>query len=137
MSIRLQIIIAVVIVLALVHIVNLIRKGRLELKYALVWFFVGILMLLLDLIPGILGWLSGLLGITLPINTLFTFGFAFVLLIIFTQTIVITNLTRSVKRLTQEVGLVNKRLEDALTNPKNVQENNGMPDASIQEDRHA
>ena len=39
-------------------------------------------------------------------------GLLFVLMIIFSQTIVISNLTRKCKRLTQEVGLLYKKVED-------------------------
>ena len=48
MSIRLQIIIAVIIVMALCVIVNMIRKKRLELRYALAWLIVGVGVLILD-----------------------------------------------------------------------------------------
>ena len=42
MSVKIQIIIAVLIICALIVIIDMIRKKRLELSYALSWLFVGI-----------------------------------------------------------------------------------------------
>ena len=112
MSPRLQVVIAGAAIVAILYIGNLVRVRRLELKYALIWFLVGILLLIFDLFPGLLPIMSTALGITLPINMLTFLGLVFVLMIIFSQTIVISNLTRKSKRLTQEVGLSYKKVED-------------------------
>ena len=111
MSLRLQVVIAIAAVIAILYIGNLVRIRRLELKYALIWFLVGILLLIFDLFPGLLPVMSRTLGITLPINMLTFLGLIFVLMLIFSQTIVISNLTRKCKRLTQEVGLLYKKVE--------------------------
>ena len=105
MSLRLQVVIAIGAIIAILYIGNLVRIRRLELKYALIWFFVGLLLLIFDLFPGLLTIMSQTLGITLPINMLTFLGLLFVL-------IVISNLTRKCKRLTQEVGLLYKKVED-------------------------
>lgn len=112
MSLRLQVVIAIAAVVAILYIGNLVRIRRLELKYALIWFFVGILLLIFDLFPGLLQVMTQALGITLPINMLTFLGLLFVLMIIFSQTIVISNLTRKCQRLTQEVGLLYKKVDD-------------------------
>lgn len=112
MSLRLQVVIAIAAVVAILYIGNLVRIRRLELKYALIWFFVGILLLIFDLFPGLLQVMTQALGITLPINMLTFLGLLFVLMILFSQTIVISNLTRKCQRLTQEVGLLYKKVDD-------------------------
>ena len=114
MTTEIQVIIIILAGLGILYIGNLVRVRRLELKYALVWFFVGVLVILFAANKDWLQSLSKLLGIELPINMLFFAGFIFVLMIIFTQTIVISNLTRRVKRLTQEVGMLNKRIDDMI-----------------------
>ena len=112
MTIKLQIVIAIIDIIALLYIGNMVRKRRLELKYALVWFLVAVLLLIFDIFPRLLNGLTSLLGIALPINMLFFLGFGFTLMIIFSQTIVISNLTRKDKRLTQEIALLNKRVDE-------------------------
>ena len=112
MTDRLQILIAGVALVAFIYVGNKVRKRVIELKYALVWFFVAVLLIVMDLFPETLGWLAGFLGITLPINMLVLFGFGFVLLILYTFTIVITNQDRRIKRLIQEVAFLNYRVDD-------------------------
>lgn len=114
MTPKLQLVVAVVVIIALLYIGNLVRKRRLELKYALIWFLVAVLLLIFDLFPRLLNGLTALLGIALPINMLFFLGFGFTLMIIFSQTIVISNLTRKCKRLTQEVAMANRRIDDII-----------------------
>ena len=119
MSLRLQVVIAIGAIVAILCIGNLVRIRRLELKYALIWFFVGILLLIFDLFPGLLQVMTQALGITLPINMLTFLGLLFVLMILFSQTIVISNLTRKCQRLTQEVGLLYKKVDDLKKDQKN------------------
>ena len=114
MTTEIQVIIIVMAGMGLLYIGNLVRVRRLELKYALIWFLVGVLVIIFAANKHWLQSLSSFLGIELPINMLFFAGFIFVLMIIFTQTIVISNLTRRVKRLTQEVGMLNKRIDDMI-----------------------
>ncbi len=109
---RLQILIAIVTLLAFLYVANKVRKRVVELKYALVWFLVTFLLFIMDLFPESLGELARFFGITLPINMLVLFGFGFVLLILYTFTIVITNQDRRIKRLIQEVALLNYRVDD-------------------------
>lgn len=119
MSLRLQVVIAIGAIAAILWIGNLVRIRRLELKYALIWFLVGILLLIFDIFPGLLQVMTQALGITLPINMLTFLGLLFVLMILFSQTIVISNLTRKCQRLTQEVGLLYKKVDDLKTEQKN------------------
>ncbi len=114
MTTEIQVIIIVLAGIGILYIGNLVRVRRLELKYALIWFLVGVLVIIFAANKHWLQSLSDFLGIELPINMLFFAGFIFVLMIIFTQTIVISNLTRRVKRLTQEVGILNKRIDDII-----------------------
>ena len=119
MSLRLQVVIAIGAIAAILCIGNLVRIRRLELKYALIWFLVGILLLIFDLFPGLLQVMTQALGITLPINMLTFLGLLFVLMILFSQTIVISKLNRKRQRLTQEVGLLYKKVDDLKTEQRN------------------
>ena len=108
MNIRIQIIIAVGIDLALSMIVNMIRKKALELRYALAWLIVGTGVFVLDLFPGLMDWLAKLLGIASPVNMLFFLGFCFALMIIFTLTVAISRMSNRIKELAQELALEEK-----------------------------
>lgn len=112
MNSRIQIIVAIVIVLALCVIVNMIRRKALELRYALTWLGVGVVVLILDLFPGLMAYLSKLMGIALPSNMLFFLGFCFSLAIIFGLTIAVSRMSNRINDLTQEMALYMKREEE-------------------------
>ena len=112
MSVRLQLIIAVIIVMALCVIVNMIRKKRLELRYALAWLVVGVGVLVLDCFPQLISWIAKTLGIASPVNMLFFLGFCFALMIIFVLTIAVSRSSIRIKELTQELALLEKRINE-------------------------
>lgn len=105
MNIRIQILIFIVVLIALLIIVNMIRTKKLELKYALSWLFVGCGILILDLCPSLVSSIAGLCGVVVPINMLFFLGFCFSLIIIFTLTVTISRMSIKLKDLTQEIAL--------------------------------
>lgn len=112
MNIRIQIIVAVGILIALSVIVNMIRKKKLELRYALAWLLVGASILILDCFPQLIAWLSNQLGIVSPMNMLFFFGFCFSLIILFVLTIAMSRMSIRIKELAQELALYKKKNAD-------------------------
>ncbi|MBQ5950876.1 MAG: DUF2304 domain-containing protein [Lachnospiraceae bacterium] len=98
MNIRLQIVLACLILIGLAGLVRMARRGKIEWRYALPWALMGLILLLLDVFPGIAAWLAGLIGVQLPSNMLFLFGFAFVLWMLF---LLSTALSASQKKITQ------------------------------------
>ena len=104
MNIRLQIIIAIILIIALCVIVNMIRKKRLELRYALAWLIVGVGTLVLDCFPILTTKLAELIGVASPINMLFFLGFCF------------SRVSIRMKQLTQELALYEKKVNDELKN---------------------
>lgn len=110
MNIRIQIIVGIVVVIALLVIVNMIRKKKLELRYALAWLLVGISILVLDCFPQLITWMAHKLGIASPINMLFFLGFCFSLVIIFTLTVAVSRMSIRIKQLAQEIALFEKEV---------------------------
>ena len=110
MNIRIQIIVGIVVVIALLVIVNMIRKKKLELRYALAWLLVGVSILVLDCFPQLSTWMAHKLGIASPINMLFFLGFCFSLVIIFTLTVAVSRMSIRIKQLAQEIALFEKEV---------------------------
>lgn len=108
---KLQMIAAVIILAALLAIVNMIRKRALELKYALAWIIVLILVLIVDLVPAILNVISYGFGIATPVNTLFLLAFCFSILLIFILTVTVSRLSDRIRQLSQAVALNEARIE--------------------------
>ena len=106
MTLKIQVIVAVLILAALVGIVNMVRKEALDIKFALSWLFVGVLVLALDIFPEIMTYMVHLLGIELPVNMMFFFGFCFTLFLLFTLTVKVSKQSEQIKRLAQEIALL-------------------------------
>ena len=119
MNVRIQIIVAIGLVLALCVIINMIRKKALELRYALAWLLVGFGTLILDLFPGVMLGLAKFMGIEIPSNMLFFLGFCFALIIIFVLTIAVSRMSIRIKNLTQEMALYKKYMQEKENNNKN------------------
>ena len=108
MNIKIQIIIAAGVFIALTVIINMIRRKNLELRHALTWLVVGVSVLVLDCFPNLIAWISKQIGIASPVNMLFFFGFCFSLVIIFTLTVAMSRMSIRIKQLAQEVALYKK-----------------------------
>ena len=64
------------------------------------------------LFPGILNVISGIIGIAVPVNTIFFLGFLFALLIIFNLTSAVSKMSVEITRLTQELAILKKKTEE-------------------------
>lgn len=108
MTLQIQITLIVIIILFLLVILNMIRKRKLELKYALSWFIMAVALILLVCIPNTMGELAELLGIYSPVNMVFFLGFVFSLVVIFVLTVTLSRMSSRVRRLAQIVAMMNE-----------------------------
>lgn len=105
MTTRIKVIIVLLIFLGLVKIISLIKKGALELKYALTWLLLSIGLVLIVLLPGLLTKISNLLGIYDATNMVFFVGIIFLIVIIFGLTMSLSRNSDRVRQLTQAIAL--------------------------------
>lgn len=105
MSIRIKCVIIIVLILGLLKILGLIKKNKLELKYALSWLFLELGILIITLVPNLLNVISKALGIYNEINMLFFLGFVFIILVIFTLTMSLSRNSERVRKMAQEIAL--------------------------------
>lgn len=105
MSIRIKCVIIAVLILGLLKILGLIKKNKLELKYAFSWLFLELGILIITLIPNLLNVISKVLGIYNEINMLFFLGFVFIILVIFSLTMSLSRNSERVRKMAQEIAL--------------------------------
>lgn len=115
MSVRTQIVVAAVVILALIGLTSMVKKNKIEMKYALIWYLLVAVILVFDLFPNLLGSFAAFMGVDLAVNMLFFLGFCFALVIIFVLTVWVSKLSVKVKRLTQELALLDRKLEETET----------------------
>jgi hypothetical protein len=118
MTLKLRLIIIFVILLGVAFIVNLIRKRRLELKYALTWMILAVGLLVIVLIPGLLEKLAVALGIYNVMNMVFFVGFIFAIILIFGLTMSMSRNSDRVRKMAQYIALNEYRI-------RNIQKNDG------------
>lgn len=120
MTLKIQILIVIFSIALLFGLINLIRKHKIELKYALVWIAVGVLIIIFACFPRLIDYLSGVIGIKSPTNMLFFLGFCFIALIMISLTVALSSTALKVKSLIQK----NAVLEEELNKFRNQQEKN-------------
>jgi hypothetical protein len=109
---RLQVIAIIISSFILVTIFELIRRKRIEEKYGLLWLIMGIILLVFAIKIDILIITANFLGFEVGSNALFLFIIFFLLLIVLSLTVVISDLSSKNRRITQEFAILNKRVED-------------------------
>jgi hypothetical protein len=111
MTVKTQIILLALLAIGVVVVINIVRREKLQLKYALPWLACAVALAILVAIPRLIDSLAAFLGIQSPVNMVFFLGFLFSLAIIFALTVMISRLTARLRQLTQAVALLEKRLE--------------------------
>jgi len=109
---KLQIIAAIILFLGLLCLVSMIRRRKLDIKYALSWMLMIVLMLIVDIFPPILSLISYFFGIATPVNTLFFLGFIFSLVLIFVLTVSVSRLSDRVRQMSQALAIAEKRIRE-------------------------
>ncbi len=112
MTLQLRIVLIILILLTFSLFVSQIKQKKLNLQYTLTWLALLFFILLVTLFPALLGALTSLMGIALPINTIFFLGFVFTLVIIYRLTIAISKQSEQIKELTQKIALMEKEKHD-------------------------
>ena len=109
----------------LLVVIELIRRGRLKEKYALLWLFAGGVLLVFSSSRDLLEYVARVIGIHYAPSLLFLVAFLFLLLITLHFSVVISGLSEKNKKLAQEVALLRRELQK-LPQSKNT-ENREIP----------
>jgi hypothetical protein len=108
-------ILAALLVLGVV--IEMLRRRRLRERHALWWLVAGVLALIVGVFPQVLGWVSDLIGITVPTNLVFFVSIAILFLVSLQQSSELTQFESKVRTLAERSALQErriKRLEETL-----------------------
>lgn len=92
--------------------VRFIKRKKLVLKYSLLWLFSCVFVAAVLLMPQLLGYASSAVGINQPVDFAVLLLGGFALVIIFSLSVVVSELSDGIKRLTQANALLELRLRD-------------------------
>ena len=111
--IRIQLLIGALLVLLLVYMISMIRKEKIDLRYALPWIIICLIIGVIDLCPWILEKLAGLFGMHVPSNMVFLVAIVLLSHRVFLLTASVSRLSGKNTRLAQEIALLKEALEES------------------------
>jgi len=100
-------------------IIRLVQKGRLDIAYCWLWLGIGVSAILVVVHYDWLSRVSQMIGAVTNTTTLFLLGFFVVLLLCLQFSLVISHHRRQIKRLTQQLALVEAKVSPAQKPPPN------------------
>lgn len=108
MTLRVSIFIGIIIYFFLL--INLLKRGKLHLKYTLLWIILGITMLILAAFPDFLLFITKSIGIVEATNGLFAILIFGILIILMSITSIVSKLNEKNKRLIQIIAILEERV---------------------------
>jgi hypothetical protein len=114
METRIQIVAVLVTGGLFIFVLELVRRRHLMERYALLWLFSAAILLVLAAWKGLLERMASTIGIVYAPSALFVIAFGFVLVLLLHFSLVISRLSDQNKVLAQRLGLLERRLKEAI-----------------------
>ena len=96
----------------LLFIVYLMKKGKLEVKYSIIWLAFSLCMILFACFPYTVLVLNDIAGVIDPVNFIFFIQIIFILLILLSVSAVISGFSKKIKQLAQANAILEKRVRE-------------------------
>ncbi len=106
MPLRLELFVVTIGLIICIGIIELVRRRSLREEYSFIWLITGFSFVILAIDSRVLLFLSRLLDIALPVNTLFFLALIFILLLCLYFSLRISALSTQVKNLAQQLALL-------------------------------
>jgi hypothetical protein len=111
MDIRLAIELILCNVILMIIVYHNVKRKKILLKYALIWFLASIIMIFCALTPNLMHTLASFLGIETVSNMIFLFTIGINLIITFILTTIVSNQKNKITGLVEEIGIIKEQLK--------------------------
>jgi hypothetical protein len=111
--VRVSIFAAIAAAILLVTVFELMRSRRLQERYALLWLLTGLVVFVLAVWRGLLGWAAEVSGIAYPPSALFVLASFFITVMLLHYSTVISKLSEQNTILAQRLALLEGRLSES------------------------
>ena len=101
---------AIAALITFVFVIDLLRRGVLREKYAVLWLFFSGAALMLAIFPAVLVWLTGVLGVAEPVNLLFFVTIVLLVLVSIQLSYELSRHEARIRRLAEEVALLQEEI---------------------------
>ena len=96
----------------LLFILYLMKKGKLEVKYSIIWLAFSLCMILFACFPYTVLILNDIAGVIDPVNFIFMIQIMFILLILLSVSAVVSGFSKKIKQLAQANAILEKRMRE-------------------------
>ena len=96
----------------LLFILYLMKKGKLEVKYSIIWLAFSLCMIVFACFPYTVLVLNDIAGVIDPVNFIFFTQIIFILLILLSVSAVISGFSKKIKQLAQANAILEKRVRE-------------------------
>ncbi len=90
---------------------QILKKGRVPVKYSLIWFLSAAIMMVVSLFPNFLCTISSMLGFVAMSNMIIGVMIAILLFISISLTIIVSGQKEKIKLLIQEISLIKQEID--------------------------
>lgn len=111
MTNTLRLILAIAMVIYFAILIFFVRRREINLKYTLLWLFVGVALSILVLFPGLLTVIARLLGFQTEMNALFSAVCFAIILLEVSLTAIVSRLNEKLIRVIQQTALLENRIQ--------------------------
>lgn len=105
MSIGLRIILILISIITLFYMLKKIRQSKLQIEYTIFWILFAIILIFISVFPGVVYWMTGLIGIQSPVNLVFLVIIFVLIIKNFVMTIEMSQIQGRLKELIQKIAL--------------------------------
>jgi len=127
---RLQYLLIVGTIVLFSLIIYLIKKDKIEVKYAIIWLAFSVAMILFSIFPQLVFILGDLTRVINPVNFVFMIQIIFILLILLSISAVISGFSKKIKGLAQANALLEKRVRELEAKIKAAEEHSAEEESA-------
>lgn len=103
---------AITALITLIFIIDLLRRGVLKEKYAVLWLLFAGAALFFAVFPGALEWIAARLGVYAPVNLLFFVTIVLLVLVSVQLSYELSRHEARIRRLAEEAALLSQRIDE-------------------------
>ena len=111
MSVNLIIVSGIFSIFIILFILHLVHIEKVNIKYSLVWLLLFVALLVCLFVPGLLSWITKVLGFQTSSNMILSLLIAVLVIINITNTVINSSQDRKIRLLIQEVSILKKDRE--------------------------
>lgn len=106
MDLNIKLIATAFIVVLFLLVTSFVKRGKMTVKYSVVWYLCLLTLLVFTIIPNLLGWFTKLIGIQVSSNFIFAFMIGVLFVISISLTVYASEQNEKIRTLIQEVSIL-------------------------------